>query len=184
MPGLPPQIGDVAVIAYLPGDLARFLRSLTERLAPASPHPRPHLTVLPPRPAASLEAMLHLLHVTAREEPPFYIRMGGLATFMPVSEVLYLELDHGHEDARRLYQRLLQVFPSDAPRERFQFHPHITLAYALPAGEVTRLLPAFKEEWARYPGPREAPLRDLTLVRMSAPGHWDDVAAFPLCGHK
>lgn len=184
MPGMPPQIGDVAVIAYLPGELARFLRSLTERLAPASPHPRPHLTVLPPRPAPSLDTMLNLLHVTAREEAPFHIRMGGLATFLPISEVLYLELVHGQRDAHRLYQRLLQVFPTDAPRERFQFHPHVTLAYGLPAGEVAHLLPGFRHEWAQYSGPREAPLRDLTLVRMSAPGQWDDIATFPLCGHQ
>jgi 2'-5' RNA ligase len=181
---MPPQIGDVAVIAYLPGELARFLRGLTERLAPGSPHPRPHLTVLPPRPAPSLEAMLNLLHVTAREEPPFLIRMGGLATFLPISEVLFLELESGQEDALHLYQRLQQVFPSDAPRERFRFHPHITLAYGLPRGEVTRLLPSFQEEWIRYPGPREAPLRTLTLVRMSAPSQWDDIASFPLCGHR
>lgn len=184
MTGLPPQIGDVAVVAYLPGDLASYLRALTQRLAPLSPHPSPHLTLLPPRPTESMEAMIEQLRRTAREEPPFAIRLGELATFLPISEVMYLELLHGNDEARKLHRHLSQIFPPDSTRESFQFHPHITVAYGLAAGEVTRLLPAFQADWARYRGLREANLRELTLVRQTAHRRWDDIVSFPLCGHR
>lgn len=177
---LRPQTGDIAVIAYIPGALAAFLRELTARLAPAVPRTHPHLTLLPPQPPSlPLAAMVAHLGATVATDPAFPIRVGDIATFLPISEVLYLELTRGETPARQLHQKLIRTYRGGEP-ERFRYHPHITLAYALEPGEVARLLPAFQQEWMAYRGPREATLDTLTLVQLTSPLMWEDVGTAPL----
>ncbi len=176
------MIGEVAVVAYLPGELAARLARIAHRLAPASPARRPHITVLPARlvPLADA-ALLELLRTAAPAGMPLRLRLGEVCTFLPVSPVIYLDviaLDAGLEQLRR---RLLSVLPDSIPG-RFPFHPHLTLAYDLPEAYILRLQPRWQRVWERlrvaWPG--DLAMDELTLVRQTGDAEWRDLGTFRL----
>src|SRR5487761_713307 len=126
--------GDVAVVAYLPGEIAHRLARIAHRLTPASPARRPHFTVLPGRPLQLRDAAMleRLRAVCSQRTPPLRLRLGEVRTFLPVSPVIYLDVIAADEELSRLRGMLLAVLPSRSA-ERFAYHPHLTLAYDLPA---------------------------------------------------
>jgi 2'-5' RNA ligase len=175
-------IGDIAIAAYLDRAPGPFLADLTHRLAPASPSRQPHVTLFPPRqlPGISEPALIRQLESIRELLFPLAIHLGEVKTFLPIAPVVYLEAEAADEQLGRMHNLLLRAFGSNEAAERFEFHPHITLAYELPVGEIAQLRERFQNEWRRYDGPREYTLDDLSLVREEFPLRWRKLASVSL----
>lgn len=67
---------------------------------------------------------------------PFHVEINGTGTFRPVTPVVFLRIDKGYEDCVALHSRLNQAeLVSASP---FEFHPHVTLAHAVPDEHLDR----------------------------------------------
>lgn len=67
---------------------------------------------------------------------PFHVEINGTGTFRPVTPVVFLCIDKGYQDCVALHSRLNQAeLVSASP---FEFHPHVTLAHAVPDEHLDR----------------------------------------------
>ncbi len=174
------MIGEVALVAYLPGELAGRLARIAHRLASDSPERRPHITVLPSRNVPLPDAaLLEVLRRFAPAALPLRLRLGEIRTFLPVSPVIYLDVMTTDAVLDRLRHNLLQALPDSIP-ERFPYHPHLTLAYDLPAPAVERLQVRWQRVWEklRCTWPPLLELTELTLVRQVGAAEWQDLGSY------
>jgi 2'-5' RNA ligase len=110
-------------------ELAAWRRSIGDPTADAVP---PHITLLPPTEldAAGREAVEKHLESTADDHQPFRVHLRGTGTFRPVSPVVFVALARGISDCEIL---AAAVRTGPLPVElRFPYHPHVTVAQALP----------------------------------------------------
>jgi 2'-5' RNA ligase len=64
------------------------------------------------------------------------VEINGTGTFRPVTPVVFLRIDKGYQDCVALHSRLNQAeLVSASP---FEFHPHVTLAHAVPDEHLDR----------------------------------------------
>ena len=170
-------LGWFALVSYIPDPLARFLDDLRIELVPNS-KPKAHVTVLPPRPHHSdIEtAVQHITHV-CRDFSPFEVELGEMEIFKE-SQVVYLALRKGIEPLHELYRSL--NCDGLAYRECFAYHPHITIAQDIAAGDAGRIAAIAAERWAKYDGPRKFDVNALSFVQHVAPYIWMDVVTVPV----
>src|SRR5438067_583958 len=96
------RLNQFALVIYFPDPLARFLDELRLDLV-AGCRPRAHVTVLPPRPVADVEASLEEARVLAPEFPPFEIEAGDVEVF-PQTNVIYIGVKRGGEELRAMHE--------------------------------------------------------------------------------
>ena len=125
-----------ALVAYIPDPLGQFLDDLRRELVPRCV-PHAHVTILPPRPVSGgVEAAAGLVQALSSEHPPFDVEASRIEIF-PKTEVVYLEVGVGADQLLRMHTAM-NVGPFEF-EEPFQYHPHITLAQDISAGEAQKL---------------------------------------------
>jgi 2'-5' RNA ligase len=166
-----------ALVIYVPNPLGRFLDDLRRELVPGC-KPHAHVSVLPPRAlAVDWPVAGEQLRAFADNWAPFEIALGGLRIF-PVTNVIYLELDRGAEELRRMHALLNNgVLSSEEP---FLYHPHITLAQELAPEDVDRVNSLAQRRWSEFAGPRAFRAERTAFVRNTLGNEWIDLAEFPL----
>lgn len=87
----------------------------------------PHITIVEPRPVFrhQIPAIRAKAEDICRGFSPFVISFGNVGDFRPISPVVYIEVQRGHEACKELARRLRFGPLSGEPR--FPYYPHITL---------------------------------------------------------
>jgi 2'-5' RNA ligase len=172
-----PTVGHFALVAYIPGPLARFLDELRLELTPGC-NPHAHVTILPPRPIFDdLKETMAQLSEAMRGVAPFRVELDEVEIFRE-SSVIYVSLRSGEMELRQLYAALNNG--AVEYQENFPYHPHITIGQNLEAEQVEKLLALARATWANWTGPRGFTVSRLSFVQQVAPGIWADVAELPL----
>ena len=99
----------------------------------------PHITIVEPRPVdrdkvAEIQAEAERI---CRDFSPFVISFGNVGDFRPVSPVVYIEVQRGHEACKLLAQKLR--FGPLAGEARFPYYPHITLGTNITDADLDRV---------------------------------------------
>jgi 2'-5' RNA ligase superfamily len=166
-----------ALVIYLPPPLGSFLDDLRLEMVPGC-NPHAHVSVLPPRPLplAPEEGIAESRRIVAGF-PPFDIELGRIEIF-PVTEVIYISVEGGAEQLRRMHGALNQG--ALAFKEPFEYHPHVTLAQGLEPGQAEPLLELAARRWKEFPGKRTFRAERAVFVRNSDGCRWIDLADGPL----
>lgn len=132
-----PHPDSLGVIITMPPALAAELGARRESFAgPGNGVVPAHITLVSGRAKGSwAEAAEHVRKV-ARQASPFTISLRGTGTFIPVSPVVFLNLEQGAGECRELHEELLA-----GPVEHlldFEFHPHLTVAHDLDTATMAR----------------------------------------------
>ncbi len=162
-----------ALVSYIPGRLAAFLDGLRYELKPGCVL-RSHVTILPPRPIdLNINESIRQIPAEGEDSHHFTVALGSVAVF-PKSNVVFLTSGKGERELHALHENLnAGRLEYDGP---FPYHPHITLAQDLTHEEAEALAKIASERWARYDGPREFSVDELSFVRSVKPGVWQDLA--------
>ncbi len=166
-----------ALVSYLPSRLGRFLDQLRIQLVPEC-QPRAHVTLLPPRllPGSEQEAWLWIQDY-CRKLSAFELEITRVAVF-ELSSVVYLELGVGRDALIRIHEDL-NVGPLYF-NEPYRYHPHITLAQDLIAGQVEEKAAEAHRLWAGMRFPRFFPVEELVFVRSTGNNRWVDLGSIQL----
>lgn len=166
-----------ALVIYIPDPLGRYLDELRRELVPGC-NPHAHVSVLPPRPlAVEWQVASEQVRVRAGNWAPFDIALARIRRF-PVTNVIYLELGQGASEMVRIHADMNSQALKFA--EPFEYHPHITLAQEIPAGEVDAVHRKAEELWDRYTGPRTFRAERTAFVQNTLGNRWIDLAQFSL----
>ena len=163
-----------AVVAYLTGELGKFLDDLRTSVTPHDRHLRPHITALPPRKLqiSDADAIKSFQH---NKFQVIKIDAGDVCTFRPISPTIYLDLRRGQEQMWKLNTQLGGAPLAGKPD--LPFVPHLTLAKLEDFKDVPRVLQHARDRWRDYQGTRSFSVTQLTLVRESGPDVWLDLAS-------
>lgn len=172
-----PRINSFALVSYLPDPLADFLDRLRAELVPGC-HSKAHVTILPPRPLVcpSAEAWSHI-EQSLRDVPPFRVELGEIEVF-PVTQVIYLSVNSGNLELRRLHRML--SLGSCAFDEPFSYHPHITLAQDLEPGQLGAAVETAQTRWREFSHSRGFDVEKLAFVQNTIENRWTDLSLYPL----
>lgn len=167
----------IALVAYIPGALGTFIDALSDSL-PGGRRVRSHLTLLPPRP---LRVPPHqaskLISCALADMPAFEVELTNVVRF-PLTGVLYIALGTGFHEASGAHKVLNQgafYYP-----ERFEYHPHITLAVPQDGVDVDSLEHSAAETWARFDGSRSFSVNVLDLLQQSTSDEWEKLSQIGL----
>ena len=112
-----------------------------------------HVTLLPPTevPLERLGAIELQLSAAAARQRPFRVLLHGSGSFRPVSPVVYVRLEAGVRECRRLEA---VVRSGLLARElAFPYHPHVTVAQALDESVLDRAQRDFRDYRAEFEVP-------------------------------
>lgn len=166
-----------ALVIYLPEPLGGFLDDLRLEMVPGC-NPHAHISVLPPRPLpVAPEAAIEEARAIVGGFAPFDIELGRVEKF-DVTDVIYISVESGAEELRQMH-RSLNRGPL-AFEEPFAYHPHVTLAQEIEAGQVEALAALAERRWREYPGPRRFRAETTVFVRNTRGDRWVDLATDPL----
>jgi 2'-5' RNA ligase len=170
-------LNSFALVSYIPESLAKFLDQLRTELVPNC-FLRAHVTILPPRPIESTreKACEELRDATFSLEP-IDVELSSLEIF-PQSDVIYIAVGRGHEDLKRMHDKLNTA--SLAYQEFYDFHPHVTLAQNLTPDQVDELSEVARRRWADHTGTRSFRIETVTFVQNTRWHGWIDLADMPL----
>src|SRR5436305_6927210 len=98
------RINQYALVIYFPDPLAQFLDELRLDLVDGC-RPHAHVTVLPPRPLADVDAGLEEARLLTPEFPPFEIEAGEVKVF-PDTNVIYIGVARGEEQLRAMHEAM------------------------------------------------------------------------------
>ncbi len=171
------RINSFALVSYIPEPMSGFLNRLRQELVPNC-FLRAHITVLPPRPAsASWDVALSEIREAARSYRPFEVTVSGVEIF-PSSEVIFISVGKGADEMRRMHDAM----DAGAVRfkERFPYHPHITLAQELKCDELDELVRVARSRWAQFTFKRTFRVETLTFVQATRYKTWVDLGECPL----
>jgi 2'-5' RNA ligase len=132
----------LGVAIELPAPFGAELAELRRRFAPDGGGMPPHVTILAPIDADSdvIEAVMRHLAEVASRTRPFRLVLRGAGTFRPVSPVVFVTIAEGISSCEQLER---QVRSGDlAVDTRYPYHPHVTIAHAVPDADLDR---AFRE---------------------------------------
>jgi 2'-5' RNA ligase len=171
--GFTDRINSFALVAYIGGDLARFLDDLRRELVP-NYLPRAHVTILPPRPVhAGFHQAWDHIYANLRDRPAFEVATGSVELFQNTG-VVYTALASGKRELVEMHDALNQgPLHYDEP---YHYHPHITLAQGLDREKVRPLLEEAKARWEAYRGPRRFEVDSVTFVQNTIRDRWVDLA--------
>ena len=165
-------LNSFALVSYISEPLAGFLDRLRCELVPKC-FLRAHVTILPPRPIESApEKAWTELRNAAYDLQPFDVELTAVEIF-PVSDVIYIAIDKGQDDLKRMYSQLNTGRLSY--REPFPYHPHITLAQNLTPDQVDELSEVARTRWSEYKGPRGFRVEVITFVQNTRWHGWNDL---------
>ena len=166
-----------ALVIYLPPPLGSFLDGLRLEMVPGC-NPHAHVSVLPPRPLPlAPEAAIAESRRIVAEFPPFDIELGQIEVF-PQTEVIYISVEGGTEQLRRMHGALNQG--ALAFEEPFEYHPHVTLGQELEPGHAGPLLELAALRWREFTGKRTFLAERAVFVRNTHGRLWTDLADGPL----
>ncbi len=168
----PPQY---AVVAYVRSAVGTFVEDLRRELYPEHAHLPAHLTLLPPRQLIGGEGeTVAALRELCRAVDPFEVVLGEVATFMPVTPTVFLQVEHGAYRMRELHDRLnTTLFQQDEP---WPYMPHLTIVKMATLAEAEQAQRDAERRWAHFLGSRRILVDQLTFVRESTGGRWTDLA--------
>ena len=170
------KLNQFALVIYIPDPLARFLDDLRLELV-AGCRPRAHVTVLPPRLLADVEASRGQAGAMAADTASFELEAGEVEIF-PKTNVIFLGLRGGVRALHAMHAAMnAGALAFDEP---FEYHPHITLAQEFEAPETARLAALARERWAAYTGPRTFLAETVAFVQNTEGNCWLDLAVFEL----
>jgi hypothetical protein len=166
-----------ALVIYLPDPLGGFLDALRLEMAPGC-NPHAHVSLLPPRPLpVAAEAAIAEARGIVSGFAPFEIELGGIEKF-EVTDVIYISVEGGAGQLRQIHESLNRG--ALAFEEPFAYHPHVTLAQEIPAGQVDALFALASRRWREFRGPRRFRAENSVFVRNSRGKQWIDLANGPL----
>jgi 2'-5' RNA ligase len=174
----PPQY---AVVAYVTNAVGEFVEELRRETYPEHGHLPAHVTILPPRYIHGTEEQaLETLEQLCREVQPFEIEVGEMASFLPVTPTVFIQVAHGAYRLRELHDRLNSgPFHCD---ECWPYMPHLTIVKVADEQQTRRAFDIAAAAWTRYRGPKRVRIDRLTFVREGDNAHWIDLAPVPLGG--
>lgn len=168
-----------AVALLLPEALSREVDGLRRALGDDRGRVAPHLTLVPPVNVREddVPAALAVLRAAAAEVEPFDLDLGPVATFHPVTPVVFLAV-RGAVDAVDALRAALFVPPLARPVDR-PFVPHVTIGDDVDPARIAAAVAALADFDARWP------VREAVLLEDRAPGphQWNPVASAQL-GHR
>lgn len=153
---------------------ARLTRARVEAGDPLAHAVPPHITLLPPTRVCDEDIARveeHLAQVAAAHSP-FIVELAGTGSFRPVSPVVFVQLQAGVAECRRLQQAVNDDVL--AQQLRFPYHPHVTIAHELDEATLDRAARAMGEFDAVFP------VVHFSLYFRGADGVWRDTADFAL----
>jgi 2'-5' RNA ligase len=166
-----------ALVIYIPGPLGCFLDDLRRELVPHY-NPHAHVSVLPPRPlSVAWQEASDEARTLVEGSAPFEIELTELQVF-PSTDVLYLEVDGGATDLRRMHAAMNAG--SLAFQEPFSYHPHITLAQEVPHEGVQAMHELARRRWSEYRGSRSFRAERAVFVQNTMTDCWVDLAEYAL----
>jgi 2'-5' RNA ligase len=175
----PSPWGQFAVVSYVPEPLASFVYALRGRL-PGIHNPRPHITVLPPRPlCVPPEEVCTLLQQTAAGWQPFLVELEEVSVF-PETSILYLSVAAGFDQIHRLHTALAPL--GGVHQEPFPFRPHVTLGGPVETGSGIHVHAA-RQAWQEATCPRAFLVDSFELLWLkpeAGPGEWQWFSSFSL----
>ena len=178
--GEPGRVNCFALVSYIPGPLGRFLDEMRRDLEPNTLAPRAHITLLPPRclgeQVTAGEAEAHLDNLLS-ELPAVEVYLGSVEIF-PVTNVVYIAVDGGFLQLRKLHERL-NAGPLGCI-EPFHYHPHVTLAQGLTLAEAERIRDEAGRRWREYRGNRGFATDSFSFVQANSAKRWIDLAEYSL----
>jgi 2'-5' RNA ligase len=168
-----------ALVMYLPDPMGAFLDDLRLEMVPGC-NPHAHISVLPPRPLpVAPEAAIEEARGIVGGFEPFDIELGRIEKF-DVTDVIYISVEAGAEQLRRIHSSLNRGALAFA--EPFAYHPHVTLAQEIAAGQVETLAALADLRWRGFRGPRRFRAASTVFVRNTRGNLWVDLANGPLRG--
>jgi 2'-5' RNA ligase len=119
----------IGIVLAIPSPFQEQLDAARARYEPEAGEMPAHVTILAPIDvdADALPAVrTHLTEVAARTAP-FRLTLAGTGTFLPVSPVVFVNVDEGAAQCSELES---SVRSGDmAVETRYPYHPHVTLAH-------------------------------------------------------
>src|SRR5438105_10160187 len=94
-----------AVVAYLSGELGKFLEDFRAAVTPHERHLRPHITALPPRKLQISDGDA-IKGFQSYKFQVIRVDVGDVCSFRPLSPTIYLDLRRGQEKMWRLNSQL------------------------------------------------------------------------------
>jgi 2'-5' RNA ligase len=169
---MPPS--SYAVVAYLAGDLGKFVEKFRSAISPDQSHLRPHITALSPRKLQISDA--EAIRVFKKKKfQPVAVELGDVCSFRPLSPTIYLDLRRGQTEIWDLHHQL-----GSSPllgKPEWPFVPHITLAKLDDFKDIARVFQHARDRWRDYQGTRAFTISELVLVREENEGQWVDLAS-------
>ena len=109
-----------------------------------------HVTLLPPTevPAERLDAVVRHLAAAAARQQPFQVLLHGSGSFRPVSPVVYVRLAAGVRECRMLEAAVRSGLL--ARELAFPYHPHVTVAQAVPEPLLDQAYQDFRDYRAEF----------------------------------
>jgi 2'-5' RNA ligase len=167
------------LVIYLPQPLGAFLDDLRLEMVPGC-NPHAHVSVLPPRPLpVAPEAAIEEARSIVAGFAPFEIELAGIEKFER-TDVIYISVERGGDELRQIHGSLNQGALAFA--EPFAYHPHVTLAQEIPAGQVETLVDLAARRWREFSGPCRFRAEATVFVRNMRGNLWVDLASGPLRG--
>lgn len=171
--------GNYAIVSYLPKELGALVDSLRRELNPKFAGLSAHLTLLPLRALAiGEEEAEEQAQQCCAEFEPFEVAVTGVATFLPVSNVVYLAVGAGEPDLRRLHEALNNGGLGHS--EPFPYIPHITIIQEQDPARTRELQRVVAERLERYTGLRSFRVETVMFVRQTDDGRWLNLAPIEL----
>ncbi len=172
-------INSYALVGYIPGRLGEFLDELRRELV-CGCIAQSHVTVLPPRelsvpyPLAQDELRMRIPQFS-----PFRIEVPGLHIFEETS-VVYADIGAGRDRLLWMHDDLNSGHLRH--KERYDFHPHITLAHGAGADEIHDIFETATRRWKEAAPAHSFLLEKLTFVQNTESNRWLDLERFYLRG--
>lgn len=155
----------VGVVIPLPEPLRSHLRQTRASLGdPVAWSIAPHITLVTGALATDWAAVRQHVRAVAARTGRFRISLRGTASFRPVTDVVYLQVEDGYDECVELH-RALQAGPL-SPQAEFDFHPHLTMAHDLPERKLDLALESLEGYAAEFPVDR------IGLFEHDADGLW------------
>src|ERR1019366_2695031 len=136
---------------------------------------RAHITILPPRPITTLaEVAWNQLRPAAEHFHAFDIELSQVEVF-PSTEVIYISAGKGEEQLRAMHKALNTGGVEF--KERYAYHPHVTLAQDLKPDELDELICVARRRWEEYTLGRAFHVDTLAFVQSTRYTTWIDLAS-------
>lgn len=166
-----PEWGYLTLVSYIPDPLSAFLSNVT-RILPSAGNPRPHVTILPPRPlqvpveTASAEARAIL-----QQFPVFDVELSNVGYFSQTN-FLYLEVMDRQSVLHRLHAALNTG--DLAHTEKFDFRPHLTLGGPVPKESLVYSQHQTEAAWRSSRCSPRFTISEVVCLWSGPAGAWSD----------